>query len=93
MDVMYITCGTARKPFSAKTMRNSQHKDTSTKVAYDRGMKTKTAVKIAGSAYKLAQMLGIRRQAVSKWGAEIPLLRQYQLFDKYPDLFRKEKKP
>ena len=67
--------------------------DTSTKVAYYMSMKTKTAIKIAGSAYKLAQMLGIQRQAVSKWGDLIPPLREYQLLDKYPDLFKKDKKP
>ena len=55
-------------------------------------MKTKTAIKIAGSAYKLAKMLGIQRQAVSKWGDSVPPLREYQLLDKYPDLFKNEKK-
>ena len=54
---------------------------------YDLGMNKRTAIKKAGSAYRLAKMLGISRQAVSKWPSVLPPLRVYQLQDKYPELF------
>lgn len=54
---------------------------------YDAHMKKRTAIKKAGSAYRLAKMLGISRQAVSKWPAEVPALRVYQLQEKFPEVF------
>ena len=55
-------------------------------------MKKKEAIKLVGSAYRLAKMLGIRRQAVSKWGDDVPPLRVYQLAERYPDVFGKRGK-
>ena len=42
-------------------------------------MKTQKAVALFGSANRLAKMLGITRQAISQWGEDVPLLRQYQI--------------
>lgn len=42
-------------------------------------MRTADAVKHFGSAVKLAEALGITRQAVSFWGKDVPKLRAYQL--------------
>jgi predicted transcriptional regulator len=52
-------------------------------------MKKRTAVKKAKSAYKLAQILGITRQAVSKWpsDAEIPVAQEAKLRELYPQWF------
>jgi predicted transcriptional regulator len=51
---------------------------------------TKTeAVARAGNANKLAALLGISPQAVSKWPETIPPLRLYQLREKKPRWFRK----
>lgn len=54
-------------------------------------MKKSTAIKKAGNAYRLAQILGIKRQSVHKWGENIPTLREYQLKVERPDWFKKEK--
>ena len=59
------------------------------KGSYNADMKKKEAIKLAGSAYKLAKMLGVQRQAVSKWGDDVPPLRVYQLRELYPDVFGK----
>jgi hypothetical protein len=53
-------------------------------------MKKLDAVTRAGSAVNLARILGISRQAVSKWGEEIPPLQVYRLRDKKPAWFRKK---
>lgn len=37
------------------------------------------AVRLMGSKSKVAQALGISRQAVSAWGDDVPPLRAYQL--------------
>jgi predicted transcriptional regulator len=52
-------------------------------------MKKRTAVKKAKSAYKLAQILGITRQAVSKWPAdsEIPQAQESKLRELHPEWF------
>ena len=55
-------------------------------------MKKANAVKLAGSAYKLAQILGLTRQAVSKWKEDLPPLQVYRLKDLRPEWFTKEKK-
>jgi len=46
-----------------------------------------TAITLAGSASKLAQLLGISRQAVSKWES-IPPLQVYRLRELKPRWFR-----
>ena len=56
-------------------------------LVYDADMKKRTAIKKAGSAYRLSKMLGISRQAVSKWPDDVPLLRVYQLQEKHPEIF------
>lgn len=47
------------------------------------------AVARAGNASKLAALLGVSPQAVSKWPEAIPPLRLYQLREKKPRWFRK----
>lgn len=47
------------------------------------------AIKRAGSAYRLAQILGLSRQAISKWGDEVPTLREADLRAKRPEWFKK----
>jgi transcriptional repressor of cell division inhibition gene dicB len=42
-------------------------------------MTKKEAIALFGSQSKLAQALGLSRQAVSKWGDDLPLLRVYQI--------------
>lgn len=42
-------------------------------------MKTEEAVKRYGSKYRLAQLLGITRQAVGQWGEEVPAHRAAQI--------------
>lgn len=53
---------------------------------------TKTeAIAKAGSARKLAAVLGISKQAVCQWPESIPPLRLYQLRERKPRWFRKPK--
>lgn len=52
-------------------------------------MNKSTAVKKAKSAYKLAQILGISRQAVSKWHGQIPVAQEEKLMKIRPEWFRK----
>lgn len=42
-------------------------------------MKTQSAVDFFGSKKKLAEALGITPSAVTMWGGDVPVLRQYQL--------------
>lgn len=42
-------------------------------------MKTEEAVKRYGSKYRLAQLLGITRQAVGQWGENLPELQALKL--------------
>ena len=51
------------------------------------GMKKETAIFLAGSANKLAKLLGINRAAVSQWGEEIPKKRLLQLKSLMPHWF------
>jgi len=44
-----------------------------------RRMKTEEAVKRHGSKYRLAQLLGITRQAVGQWGEDVPELQALKL--------------
>lgn len=50
-------------------------------------MKTKLAIKRAGSRKALADLLGISKAAISQWGPTVPELRVYQLREKRPDWF------
>ena len=53
-------------------------------------MKKTEAIALAGSPLKLAEILGISRQAVSKWpGEHVPELQLYRLREKKPRWFRK----
>ncbi len=45
------------------------------------------AIRFAGSAAKLARVLGISDQAVSKWGEDIPALQAYRLREIKPRWF------
>ena len=61
-------------------------------LAYDRGMDKKQAIALAGSASKLAAILEISPQAVSKWpDGHIPALQRYRLKEKKPRWFRAPK--
>lgn len=44
-------------------------------------MNMKKAIQVFGSKSSIAKVLGITRPAVSRWGNEIPQLRQYQLLE------------
>jgi len=53
-------------------------------------MTKEEAIKRAGSAQKLAQILGISHSAISQW-EEIPELRMFQLKVLKPSWFRQQK--
>ena len=55
-------------------------------------MKKQEAIKLAGSAIKLAKVLGITKGAVSHWGEDIPRGREYELRYLKPEWFAAEKK-
>lgn len=55
------------------------------------GMKTKQAIKRAGSAANLAKLLGVSPSAISHWGVTVPQGRIYQLQVLRPDWFSPEK--
>ena len=42
-------------------------------------MKTRDAVSAFGNANKLAKALGISRQAITKWGENVPEVRKYHI--------------
>ena len=52
-------------------------------------LKTKDAIELAGSAAKLAQLLGITQSAISQWGEEVPEPRYWQLRVLKPKWFKK----
>jgi hypothetical protein len=54
-------------------------------------MKKQDAIKLAGSAIKLAKILGITKGAVSHWGEDIPKGREYELRYIKPEWFVIEK--
>lgn len=54
-------------------------------------MKKEDAIKLAGSAIKLAKVLGITKGAVSHWGEDIPKGREYELRYIKPEWFAVEK--
>jgi hypothetical protein len=54
-------------------------------------MKTKFAISLFGNVSDLAAALNISVQAVYKWGEEVPKLRQYELRELRPDIFRSSK--
>jgi hypothetical protein len=51
-------------------------------------MDTKKAIKLAGTAMALAQLLGITRQAISQWGDQVPPARVWQLKAMKPEWFK-----
>jgi len=55
-------------------------------------MKKEDAIKLAGSAIKLAKILGITKGAVSHWGEDIPKGREYELRYIKPEWFVTEEK-
>lgn len=61
--------------------------DVNSSSAYYPSMKKKSAVKKARSAYRLAQLLGITRQAVSKWGDDVPAAQVEKLRKSHPHWF------
>ena len=50
-------------------------------------MKTLDACHLAGSAAKLAALLGITKSAVSQWGEDVPEMRVFQLKVLKPEWF------
>ena len=60
-------------------------------INYNVCMETQKAIKLAGSAIKLAKLLGITKGAVSHWGETIPRGREWQLRLMRPEWFIEEK--
>lgn len=56
-----------------------------------KSMKKADAIKLAGSAIKLAKVLGITKGAVSHWGEDIPKGREYELRYIKPEWFAPQK--
>lgn len=54
-------------------------------------MNKSEAIKKAKGASRLAELLGIDKSAVSRWGDEIPKLRLYELKELKPGWFRKRR--
>jgi DNA-binding transcriptional regulator YdaS (Cro superfamily) len=54
-------------------------------------MKKQDAIKLAGSAIKLAKILGITKGAISHWGDDVPVGRVYQLRYIKPEWFKGQK--
>lgn len=54
-------------------------------------MKTKDAIKLAGSTAKLAEILDISSSAISQWGSSIPKARVWQLQVLKPEWFTDSK--
>ena len=50
-------------------------------------MHTEHAIKLAGSATALAEILGITLSAISQWDTNVPELRVYKLRELKPDWF------
>ena len=53
-------------------------------------MNKETAVRYAGGVSALAALLGVTKQAVSQWGAQMPPLRVFQLRQLKPGWFRRK---
>jgi len=51
-------------------------------------MDKEKAIKLAGSAKALAELLGITRAAVSQWGNDVPMARIWQLKALRPKWFK-----
>ena len=62
-----------------------------TQINYNPSMKKEDAIKLAGSAIKLAKVLGITKGAVSHWKDTIPKGREYELRYLKPEWFVVEK--
>ena len=52
-----------------------------------RGMNKAQAIEKAGTAMALAKLLGIKRQAISQWGEQLPIARYWQLKVLRPEWF------
>ncbi len=50
-------------------------------------IKKKDGIAIAGSAAKLARVLGVSRAAITQWGEWMPPFRAMQLKEKMPEQF------
>jgi hypothetical protein len=50
-------------------------------------MTKQDGIAIAGSAAKLARLLGVSRAAVTQWGDWMPPYRAFQLREKMPDKY------
>jgi DNA-binding transcriptional regulator YdaS (Cro superfamily) len=49
------------------------------------------AIEKAGTAMALAKLLGIKRQAISQWGDQLPIARYWQLKVLRPEWFTQVK--
>lgn len=56
-------------------------------------MKKRDAIQRAKGRDNLARLLGITGSAISQWGEDVPLLREFQLRKKKPHWFRAPKAP
>jgi len=50
-------------------------------------MKTAKAIRLAGTKAKLAEVLGVQRQSIQKWGEFVPPMRVYFLRHERPEWF------
>ena len=57
------------------------------KLAYHANMNKAQAIEKAGTAMALAKLLGIKRQAISQWGEQLPVARYWQLKVLRPEWF------
>jgi hypothetical protein len=55
-------------------------------------MEKSTAIRLAGSQTKLADILGIKQPAIAQWGNDVPLMRIYQLKTLRPKWFKNQEK-
>ena len=58
-------------------------------MVYAVAMRTSDLIAAAGNKTQLAQILGIKRQAVQSWGETVPELQQYRIKELRPRWFRK----
>lgn len=56
-------------------------------------MKTQDAIRLAGGATALADLLGITVSAVSQWGDDVPQAREWQLRVLRPQWFEQHHTP
>lgn len=85
-DVVYTTKQSS-KVIPTKLKGLYQYRE----INYNPSMKKADAIKLAGSAIKLAKVLGITKGAVSHWGEDIPKGREYELRYIKPEWFTPQK--